>query len=282
MQLYMNIKMKKILLQRADVSILHKSQTYDWNPKSLDELLENDPNPDADVRFFDTSKNKPPIISQFSLLRKPEERKEKIQLVLVGTYQHICICFVNHEMKSMEFFDSRGYNSELEQIKTFFESRFEEYTFKNANPDFDIQAEDEDRPQAEEKARDIFCHTWIYLYSYRRFVLKQDSEDILKSLVLLTATERLTEVKRFQEWLYSLSDQEIIGLSLADNGVHRFFRPKVPPQGRELTLCETSRFSKKKSNVVVVEKKKKKKTKSVGHGGKISMMMGRQRKRRRV
>ena len=44
---------------------------YDWNPKSLDELLREHPNPDADVRFFDSSKNKPPIISQFSLLLSP-------------------------------------------------------------------------------------------------------------------------------------------------------------------------------------------------------------------
>ena len=54
--------------------------------------------------FSTSSKNKPPIISQFSLLRKLKIRKEKVQLVLVGTYQHICICLVNHEFKTVEFF----------------------------------------------------------------------------------------------------------------------------------------------------------------------------------
>ena len=279
MQLYMNIKMKKILLGRADLSVLHKSQKYDWNPKSLDELLENDPNPDADVRFFDSSKNKPPIISQFSLLRKPEIRKEKVQLVLVGTYQHICICLVNHEFKTVEFFDSRGYNSELKQIQTFFSDRFEGYTFKNANPDFDIQAEDEDSPQADEKARDIFCHTWIYLYSYRRLLLKQSSLEILRSLVLLNATERLSEIKRFQEWLYSLSDDDMISLSTSSSlaSARTFFEPKIPPKGRELTLCAASRFASKDSSSSTVVKKKKKK--SLIKKGKISM--GRRKKRRR-
>ena len=283
MQLYMNIKMKKMLLGRADVSILHKSEKYDWNPKSLDELLENDPNPDADVRFFDTSKNKPPIISQFSLLRNPEMIKERVQLVLVGTYQHICICLVNHEFKNVEFFDSRGYNSELKQIQTFFSVRFVGYTFNNANPDFDIQAEDEDSPQADEKARDIFCHTWIYLYSYRRLLLKQTSIEILKSLVLLNATERLAEIKRFQEWLYSLEDEDLISLSFFIEGVAvpRIFEPKVPPKGRELTLCETSRFRSKSSsaNYCTSELGKKKKDKKLISRGKISM--GRQKKRRR-
>lgn len=103
MQLLMNIKMKSMLEGRAEVSILHKSQTYDWNPKNLDELLENDPNPDADVRFFCKEKEKPPIVSQFSHLRRKFDKKHEdgppVKLVLVGTYQHICISLVFEKEK---------------------------------------------------------------------------------------------------------------------------------------------------------------------------------------
>lgn len=237
MQLVMNIKMKEILQGGADLSILHKSQTYDWNPRTLDELVENDPNPDADVRFFETSKNKSPIISPFSFLNHEEKKKKtskkkvvikqemaNIQLALVGTYQHICICLIHRNERRIEFFDSRGPNFDLKQIKSFFAARFEGFTFENANPDFDIQAEDAGAPQADEKARDIFCHTWIYLYSYRRIILQQDSMDILRSLVLLTASERLAEIKRFQEWLYSYNT--------GNSTIGQTFTPRVPPRGR--------------------------------------------------
>eukprot|EP00940_MAST-03C_sp_MAST-3C-sp2_P000106 g106.t1 len=228
MQLFMNVKMSRILSKKADISILHKSQSYDWNPKTLDELTENDPNPDADIRFFDSSKSKPPIISPFSFLSDAYVKKEEnraVQLALVGTYQHICICLIHRKEKVIEFFDSRGPNAEYEQIKRFFMQRFDGFSFENANPDFDIQAEDHQAKQADERARDIFCHTWIYLYSYRRLILNEDTMTILKSLVLLSANERLAEIKRFQEWLYAFDDT-------SDVESHIRYAPKKAPKGR--------------------------------------------------
>lgn len=121
---------------------------------------------------------------------------------------------------------------ELPQIKAFMAERFPGYTFSNANPDFDIQAEEEGDSQADEKARDIFCHTWIYLYTYRRLVLSEKPDEILKSLVLLTANERLAEVKRFQEWIYSLSDLDLMTISSSSATGRAHFVPTVAPKGR--------------------------------------------------
>lgn len=54
---------------------------------------------------------------------------------------------------------------EIPQIKAFMGKHFPGYRFSIANPDFDIQAEEEGATQADEKARDIFCHTYVRNHS---------------------------------------------------------------------------------------------------------------------
>eukprot|EP00941_MAST-03F_sp_MAST-3F-sp1_P002937 g2937.t1 len=125
---------------------------------------------------------------------KAHSSKNGAQIVLIGTDCHISMAIIWKKTSRVEFFDSRGGNGSIEQIKSFFLRRYKYFDEVNH---FDIQGKEE---------YDVYCHTWIYYYAYCRLIHKQTSETVLKALESLSDPERLTLIKSFHDWVYDLAD----------------------------------------------------------------------------
>ena len=69
----------------------------------------------------------------------------------------------------------------------------------------------EDGHCSEEEGLDIYCNTWIYYWCYLRLILQKSPKRIISNIEKMNSQERLTEIQRFQTWLYDLPSSKHVG-----------------------------------------------------------------------
>jgi hypothetical protein len=220
MQYSLNWRAMAVLKDLADMSLLTPTSADYFESclkkkPCIEAMLENDPFPDADVRFMTdgTARTSPASLLSSSAFRK----SNKPVCVVVGVPNHVAAAIMwpyflsrrrggnKHDNKGgavgdcvyerVEYFDSRGFNADkrhLKRIKAFFKQTASTADFVLANPDVDFQLAD----------NDVCCQTWIYYFMYMRLAQRHDAKTICRAIQALRPAQRLDEVRKFQTWLF--------------------------------------------------------------------------------
>jgi hypothetical protein len=140
--------------------------------------------------------------------RYRDEKMDRPCIILVGSDLHISVAIVSEHGKHVEFFDSKGGNVSLDDIKSFFKSMGPPgTTFCMANK---VNWQ-EDGNSAVEEGLDIYCNTWIYYWCYLRLVCQKSISSVVENIGNMNSRERLVEIQRFQTWLYDLPPFSTVG-----------------------------------------------------------------------
>ena len=232
MQLFMNEQMKSVLMNVATVSILPASGQSELEklkcPNTIQAYADNDVCHDADVKFFLDGTHRihpnslfcstPPLPAGAggpttgpAAPNAPASQQSGLEhglpaVVLVGSDLHISVALVGEGGKHVEFFDSKGGNVSVRQIRAFFHSRGCAKFLMINRVNFQ-----EDGNCAEEAGLDIYCNTWIYYWCYLRLVRKKKAKDIVSNIDKMNSKERLEEIQKFQTWLYDLPNAKHAG-----------------------------------------------------------------------
>lgn len=226
MQFSLNWRAMAVLKNVADMSLLATTSPEYYKSclkkkPCFESMMEDDPLPDADVRFMTNGTTR---TSPASLLFASGKTRHVVNIkqpfcVVVGVPNHVavaimwplrqrrqcrvqsCVNDTNNDkngsfevFESVEYFDSRGFNADkrhLRRVEAFFKKTTGTARFVCANPDVDFQLAD----------NDVCCHTWIYYFIYMRLAHHHDAKTICSAIHALRPAQRLDEVRRFQAWL---------------------------------------------------------------------------------
>lgn len=202
MQYSMNWRMMIILRGLAKMSLLRLTDPASTlKGKTVVEIADGDPNPDADVKFMEDGSHR---LAPDSILHSYDAKDTVPSCILLGCPGHISIGILwPHKGKRkafIEHFDSRGINESIQagggsflflpNMRTFFKNQFGIDKLKTVN-NVDFQ----------EVELDVYCQTWIFYFVYMRLIHKHSAARIRTCIDMLTATQKLDEIKRFQHWL---------------------------------------------------------------------------------